>query len=119
MIRINITQGLLSRLKDRGWKNVNLRGYTDQYVQVLRRNYDCIIVVESVNLDPSVDITPQVDGFFRNLIDIIQKTLTKEIFLPGNGDISIPPFFQNWCDEHGIKIHLLSLDDFQEYYNYN
>ena len=37
MIKINVMRTFLNRLRDRGWKNINVRGYTDRDNQVLRR----------------------------------------------------------------------------------
>jgi len=119
MLQINIIRGLLNRLRDRGFKNINLRGYTDNDIQILKRGDKSMVAVESIFLDPSVDINPQVEAFFRNLIDIIEHGTAKEIFLPGDGAISIPSFFKDWCDKNDIKINILTLNNFQEFYNYN
>ena len=119
MLQLNIIRGLLNRLRDRGWKNSNLRGYTDNEIQILKRGDKAIIAVEAIVLDPSVDIIPQVEAFFRNLIELIEHGTAKEIFLPGDGAISIPSFFKDWCDKNDIKINILTLNNFQEFYNYN
>jgi hypothetical protein len=119
MLQINIIRGLLNRLRDRGWKNINLRGYTDNEIQILKRGDKAIIAVEAIVLDPSVDIIPQVEAFFRNLIDLIEHGTAKEIFLPGDGDISIPTFFTDWCDKNDVKVNIVSLRNFKDFYSYN
>ena len=119
MLQINIIRGLLNRLRDRGFKNINLRGYTDNDIQILKRGDKSMVAVESFSLDPSVDINPQVEAFFRNLIDIIEHGTAKEIFLPGDGDISIPAFFTDWCDKNDVKVNIVCLRNFKDFYSYN
>ena len=119
MLQINIMRGFLNRLRDRGWKNINLRGYTDNDIQILKRGDKSIVVIESITIDPSVDINPQAEEFFRNLIELIEHGTAKEIFLPGVGDISFPAFFKDWCDKNDVKINILTLNNFQDFYNYN
>jgi hypothetical protein len=119
MLQINIIRGFLNRLRDRGWKNINLRGYTNNDIQILKRGDKSIVVIESITIDPSVDINPQAEEFFRNLIELIEHGTAKEIFLPGGGDISIPAFFKDWCDKNDVKINILTLNNFQDFYNYN
>ncbi len=110
----------LNRLKDRGWRNNNLKGYTDNATHVLRRGDTNIVVVETINIDTSaIDISPQIDGFFIRLMEIILKADAKEIFLPGGGDVPIPEFFKEFCRENGIDINILTNESVREYSNYN
>lgn len=119
MLQINIIRGFLNRLRDRGWKNINLRGYTDLDTQVLKRGDKSIVVIDSITLDPSVDSNPQVEEFFRNLTELIEQGTAKEIFLPGGGDIAIPASFKDWWDKNDVKINVLNLNNFQDFHNYN
>ena len=119
MLQINVIRGFLNRLRDRGWKSINLRGYTNLDTQVLKRGDKSIVVIESITLDPSVDVNPQVEEFFRNLIELIEHGTAKEIFLPGGGDIAIPATFKDWCDKNDVKINIMSLNNFEEFYSYN
>ena len=119
MLQINIIRGFLNRLRDRGWKNINLRGYTDNDIQILKRGDKSIVVIESITLDPSVEINPQVAEFFRNLTELIEQGTAKEIFLPGGGDIPIPASFKDWCYENTVHINLISLNNFKDFYSYN
>lgn len=119
MIKINVMRTFLNRLRDRGWKNINVRGYTDKDNQVLRRGDQFIIGVENINVDASGDIIPQIDELFKSLIEIIEKTNATEIFLPGGGDIQIPSFFRDFCIQRAIQIQLITLESFRDYVNYN
>jgi hypothetical protein len=119
MMTVNVMRTYLNRLRDRSWKNINLRGLTSQDIQVLKRNKQSLVCVENIYVDTTADITPQIDGLFRNLIDTINKTETKDVFLPGGGDLQIPAFFRQFCEEHGINIHLISPDSLSNYINYN
>lgn len=107
-------RSFINRLKDRGWKNENLRGLTNNDLQLLCRGNEHIVFVENINVDPTEDLNPQIDSLFQSLIEIIKKSRSKEIFLPGRGNILIPIFFQDFCLEKGINIRLISLDSFQE-----
>ena len=108
-----------NRLRDRGWKNSNMRGLTNNDNQVLRRGNKCIVGVENICVDTSVDLIPQIEELFQSLIETIQRADAKEIFLPGGGDITMPNFFINYCVEHNISIHILTIESFQEFLNYN
>jgi len=119
MVQANIIRGFLNRLRDRGFKNFKLKAYTDNEIQILKRGDKFIVAVETIVLDPSVDIMPQAEAFFRNLIELIEHGTAKEIFLPGDGDISIPSFFKDWCDNNAVKIQILSLDNHKDFYHYN
>jgi hypothetical protein len=119
MIKINVMRTFLNRLRDRGWKNISVRGYTDRDIQVLRRGDQSIIGVENVNVDASADLGLQIDELFKNLIELIKRTNTKEIFLPGGGEIPVPDFFKEYCRANGIEIHFVSMESYRELLNYS
>ncbi len=119
MIKINVMRTFLNRLRDRGWKNLSVRGYTDKDIQVLRRGDQTIIGVENVNVDASADSGLQIDELFKNLIELIKRTNTKEIFLPGGGEIPVPDFFKEYCRANGIEIHFVSMESYGDLVNYN
>jgi hypothetical protein len=119
MIKINVMRTFLNRLRDRGWKNINVRGYTDKDIQVLKRGDKAIIGVENINVDASGDIRPQIDEFFKSLIELIERTYAKEIFLPGGGDIPMPDFLKEYCSEYGIHIHFVTMESYKDIVNYN
>lgn len=75
------------------------------------------IGVEQINVDPTGDIRAQFDGFFKNLIELIMKTDSKDIFLPGGGDIPVPDFFMEFCRNYGVNIHIISIDTLKEFIN--
>lgn len=98
MLKINLMPSFINRLKDRGWKKIPSIRYTVPNTQILRRNNKNIICVECINVDSSVDIQPQIDGFFNTLIEMLNDTVSvSDIFLPGGGDIAIPNFFKDFC----------------------
>ncbi len=119
MIKINVMRTFLNRLRDRGWKNISVRGYTDKDIQVLRRGDQSIIGVENINVDASADLGLQIDELFKNLIELIKRTNTKEIFLPGGGEIPVPDFFEDYCRANGIEIHFVSMESYRDLVNYN
>jgi hypothetical protein len=118
MIKINVMRIFLNRLRDRGWKNFNVRGYTDKDNQALKRGGNSIICVENINVDATGNISPQIDELFKSLIEIIKRTDAKEIYLPGGGDIPIPDFFKEFCLEYGIQIHSITLESYRDFINY-
>lgn len=119
MIRINVMRPFLNRLRDRGWRNIHLRGFTDGDHQILRRGNVNIVAVENIYADPSVDVGPQMDDLFNRLIETLQRAEAKEIFLPGGGDVPIPGFFRDFCRERGVRIHILSVESFRDFESYN
>ncbi len=118
MIKINVMRTFLNRLRDRGWKNLSVRGYTDKDIQVLRRGDQSIIGVENVNVDASADLGLQIDELFKNLIELIKRTNTKEIFLPGGGEIPVPDFFKEYCRANGIEIQFVSIESYRDILDY-
>ena len=121
MIQVNVMPSFLGRLRDRGWKNVNVRGYSDQNIQVLQRGESLILAVENVTVDASVDIGTQIQVMFRNLMEIVEKTKykIKDIFLPGGGDIPVPEFFKTFCDNCGIRLTLIGIENFKDVINFD
>lgn len=116
MLRINVMKVFLNRLRDRGWKNVTKRGFTNQENQILTKGSRLIISVEQINIDASVDVLTQVDDFFHDLMQQIRELGSKiELFLPGGVDVQIPDFFKQFCEENDIRIHVLSLENYLNY----
>ncbi len=110
----------LNRLKDSGWRNINVRNYTDNDNQVLKRGDKSILCVEQINLDGTSDIHAQINGLFKYLIELIERSRSREIFLPGGGEIPIPDFFIDYCKINDILIHVIleeNLDNYRYYDN--
>jgi hypothetical protein len=38
-----------------------------------------------------------------------------ELFLPGGGDIQLPDFFRQFCEENNIHCHFIGLENYQNY----
>jgi hypothetical protein len=121
MIQVNVMPSFLGRLRDRGWKNVNVRAYTDRNIQVLQRGESLILAVENVTVDASVDIGPQIEVMFRNLIEIMKKTKFKinNVFLPGGGNIPVPEFFKTFCEEHDVRVVFVTIENFGDVMNFD
>jgi len=117
MIQINVMRTFQNRLRDRGWKNINVRGYTDKDIKVLKRADNLIIGIENIHVDASGDIIAQIEVFFKSLIEIIERTHAKEIFLPGGGDIPLPKFFKEYCDKNSIAIQIVTQENYSKILN--
>ena len=115
MIKLNIMPVFLNRLRDRGWRNIPVRGYTDKNNQVLRLGEDSVVVIESIVVDPSADMMRQIDERFKTFIELIKRGRAKAIYLPGGGPVQIPPFFIHFCEEHGIQIHLITEENYMNF----
>lgn len=115
MIQVNVMSSFQNRLLDRGWKSVNVRGFSSLDTQVLVKGKQHIVVVQNCTVDASVNILPQMEAFFHHLQHLLELTQAKEVFLPGGGIFPIPNFFTDFCVANGIKLHLLSVDNFEEY----
>ena len=115
MLRINIMRSFINRLRDAGWKNINVRRHTSLDNQVLKRGEKTIVCIEQIQLDGSLDFRPQVEGLFKHLIELIRRSGSHDIFLPGGGEITIPSFFEKYCRDNGIKIHIISRENIDEY----
>lgn len=113
MIRVNVIKSILNRLKDRGWKSIPFRGYTNPDVVFLKRLNQTIIGVQNINIDASGNIMPQIEVFFSRLIELIKRTNTKIILLPGGGDVPIPDFFTESCEQYNIEIHLITIENWR------
>lgn len=108
-------RGLINRLRDAGWKNINVRRHTSLDNQVLKRGEKTIVCIEQIQLDGSLDFRPQVEGLFKHLIELTRRSGSHDIFLPGGGEIPIPGFFEEYCRNNGINIHLISRENIYEY----
>lgn len=115
MLRINIMRGFINRLRDAGWKNINVRRHTSLDNQVLKRGEKTIVCIEQIQLDGSLDFSPQIEGLFKHFIELIRRSRSLDIFLPGGGEIPIPSFFEKYCRDNGIKIHIISRENIDEY----
>ena len=116
MIQLHVIPTFLNRLRDRGWKNISVRGFTNQETQVLVKGQRTVLVIEQINIDASVDILSQINDYFHQLMSQIKKHGTNiELFLPGGGDIELPDFFREFCEEEKIRYHLVGLGNYQNY----
>jgi hypothetical protein len=114
MIQIDVTDVLLKRLKNSGWKQNG--GYAILgNPRVLERSGERIAVVKPIKVDPFKIIQDEIDKFFRSLINIIIKNSIKVVFLPGGGTIPIPQFFLDFCRENGINIHIITNENIYEF----
>ena len=121
MIKVNLIKVLKNRLLDRGWFDVTkeiLRN-KEQDIQLLERETNCLVCVENVYMDASIDLTSQVDSFFKRLERILEKSNSKALFLPGGGDIPIPDFFKEFCIKHNIDYYVVTLENFKDIINYD
>ena len=119
MIQINVMRTFINRLRDRSWKNIRVRGSNLEDANVLTRGKQTIICVENICIDTTVNLQPQIDEHFNNLKDLINKTEAKNLFLPGGGDIQLPSFFSQYCEENHVNIHLITPESLNNYINYN
>jgi hypothetical protein len=119
MLKINVLKVFLNRLRDRGWKNLNVRGFTGNETHVFVKGQRTIVVIEQINIDASVDILSLVNDYFYELMNQIKRNDTNiELFLPGGGDIQLPDFFRQFCEENNIHYHFIGLDNYQNYANF-
>ena len=113
LIQFDISGSFLKRLKYKNWKQNG--GYAIRgNPRVLERSGRHIAVVKPITIDPK-KLQEEVDKFFKSLIDIIRKNGIKDVFIPGGGTIPIPQFFLDFCRENGINIHVLTLENFDQY----
>jgi hypothetical protein len=117
MIQIDFTEILLKNLKSKGWRQNG--GYAIRgNPRVLERNNKRIAVVKPLKVDPFKILDQEIDIFFKSLISIIQKNGINDVFLPGGGTIPIPQFFLDYCSMNGIKIHIITQENIDQYSNW-
>jgi hypothetical protein len=106
-----------NRLYDRGFINLLYRGYKKPDIYVLRRHNDVITVVQQVVIDPTSNITSQIEAYFRNIMRNILQSHSRIIFFEGGGDIKIPDFFRDFCREYDIEIGIITPDEMNYWLN--
>lgn len=117
LIQIDIIEILLKRLKNRGWRQNG--GYAIRgNPRVLELNGKQITAVKPIKIDPFKILQNEIDDFFRSLINIISKNGIKDVFLLGGGTIPIPQFFLDFCNEHGINIHIVTIENVDQFENW-
>ena len=118
LIQIDIIEIFLKRLKNRGWRQNS--GYAQRgNPRILERSGKRIAVVKPIKVDPFKILQNEIDIFFRSLINIILKNGIKDVFLPGGGTIPIPQFFLDFCNEHGINIHIVTIENVDQFENWD
>lgn len=114
MLQIDLTEIILQRLKKQGWKQNG--GYAIfGKVRVLDRSGVKVAVVKPIKIDPFKVIQDQIDKIFKTLTEIILKNGIKDVFLPGGGNIPIPESFKDFCKKNNINIHIVTLDNIEDY----
>jgi hypothetical protein len=116
MIIIDLTQVVLERLRNRGWKE-NM-GYTlKNNPRVLKKDGKRIAVVGALRLKGSSGIADQVDTFFVKMEKILTKhNDIKEVHIQGGGRIPVPPSFIEFCKANGIKISFFDHENIDRYF---
>lgn len=117
LIQIDTIEILLKRLKSRNWKQNGGYAIRDN-PRVLERSSNVIAIVKPIKIEPNKSTFDEIDKFFHTLIRTIVKNKIKNVFLPGGGSIPIPPFFLDYCKEHGIDIHVITNDNLNQFENW-
>jgi hypothetical protein len=113
LVDVDFTQTLLKNLKKSGWKQVG--GYSLGNPKVLERSGKRIAVARPIRIDPSKVLRDEIDKFFKSLKNIVEKNAIKDVFLPGGGTIPLPQFFLDFCKEHNINIHVVTLENVNDF----
>jgi exopolysaccharide biosynthesis predicted pyruvyltransferase EpsI len=75
-----------------------------------------VLVIEQINIDASVDILSQINDYFHELMNQIKRNDNNiELFFPGGGDIQLPDFFRQFCEENNIHCHFIGFENYQNY----
>lgn len=96
--------------------------------RVYEKNGTAVVVIPVIEIPP-VAIQPvkiSIDDYFDNLRRLLAGLMKKlkvcDLFFTGGGTIPVPPWFEQWCEENGIRIHILDPEsgpkDIREICNY-
>ena len=120
MIQIydDVTDKLLKGFKNRGWMQNGGYAIRDN-PRVLESSGVKIAVIMPIKIDPFRGQQVEIDKFFQSLINIILKNGIKDVFLPGGGTIPIPQDFLDFCREHGINIHVITIENIYKFDNWD
>jgi len=110
-LQINYIRVLHKILLNNGWPSSGMR-----YARLGLFIHNNIALVLPLDIDPRNPIQTQVDTLFQNLITALNKNKVTDIYFQGGGTIPIPDFFRNFCRENGIKIHIVTDENFTEIY---
>lgn len=114
MLRVNVMTSLLNRLKERSWR-------PDKRKDFYNRSNRTIVLVQEILVDASVDLMPQVEGFFDKMLEDMKSARNPitDVLLPGGGDIPIPDFFRQYCEQNGIGVHAVHEENYRQYADFN
>lgn len=76
-----------------------------------------VVVIPTIEIPPpSVAPIPQsIDDYFKSLRDVLtgmtKKFKITDLYFPGGGNIPLPNWFSNWCNQNGINVHILGTDE--------
>ena len=118
MINIDVTDALFDGLRRNGWKHNP--GYAIRNnPRVLERGTERIAVVLPIRVNVQNGIQNEIDKFFTSLEKIIRKNGIRDIFIQGGGSYPMPDFFDDFCKQNGITIHVVTPDNVLNFDNWN
>ena len=79
--------------------------------RVLTKNGKAGVFIDGILISSLSNENEQIDNYFNRLKKSLQRTLLKhpetEVFFRGGGTIPVPEWFRDWCNQNGIKIHIV------------
>lgn len=85
--------------------------------RVYTRGEQAVVVIPSIEIPPPF-VTPipqSIDDYFKRLRDVLiglaKKHNITDIFFSGGGNIPLPSWFSNWCNQNGIHMHILDAEN--------
>ena len=118
MLNIDVTDALFDGLRRNGWKH-NAGYAIRNNPRVLERGTERIAVVLPIRVNVQNGIQNEIDKFFTSLEKIVMKNGIKYIFIPGGGSFPMPSFFEEFCKQHGITIHVVTPENVFELNDWN
>jgi hypothetical protein len=106
---------LSKRMNKAGWKDNPGYSMAGIGIRIRQKSGKSVALVPILRIDPFKSIQEQIDKIFIALTKAITKNGIKSIFISGGGTIPIPKSFLDFCKEHGINIHIVTIENVDEY----
>jgi hypothetical protein len=82
--------------------------------RVYERHGRSSVVIPTIELPPPA-VQPTgaaIDDYFRGLQGVLaglgKRYPVTDLYLPGGGNLPLPGWFEDWCKENGIRVHLVT-----------
>ena len=119
-IALDLSHELIRRITNNGWEQKTGYRYSGNTRIFNKRNGGIAVVLplrlpdgRSSRYGSAIDISEEIERYFRKLAKILGKNKINDIYFQGGGSIMLPDWFIEFCKDNNIKIHILTPENIE------